>query len=83
MNEKVAKIRWRMRRGMLELDIIFEQFLKNHPDNYTDEECLLLESLLELPDPDLFSWLMGYESPTEPSLKTSIEYVQSYLNTKK
>lgn len=59
----LAKIRWQCRRGMLELDILLERFLNKHFENLTESEKKLFIQLLEQPDPTLYAWLMGYETP--------------------
>lgn len=61
--ELVAKIRWECRRGMLELDYIFEQFLKQDISSYSKQELLELKQFLENQDPDLFAWFLGYQKP--------------------
>ena len=75
-----SKIEWRMRRGMLELDLLFQQFLNNHPKEYSEDELLLLESLLQEADPDLFLWLMKTASPINKITQKQVDYVISYLN---
>ena len=58
---RTAKLHWRCRRGMLELDLIFQRFLAQYLEKLTETELVSLECLLTYPDPDLFSWLMGSE----------------------
>ena len=46
------RLKWKCRRGLLELDLILERFLaKNEPQG--------LEELLELPDNDLLDIALG------------------------
>ena len=42
------KLKWKCRRGLLELDLVLQEYLQQHPE---DEE---LAALLELPDNDLW-----------------------------
>ena len=47
------RLRWRCRRGLLELDLVLERYLRAHPD---DGE---LAPLLELADNDLWDIVSG------------------------
>lgn len=59
-----AQIRWRTRRGMLELDMLLLRFLDEHYDTLTDSDKELFAELLEESDPNLFSWLLGHTQPS-------------------
>ncbi len=56
--DQLPKIRWRARRGMREMDQLFDRYLDNHyPTASADEKTLLIE-LLEMQDPELFDLLL-------------------------
>jgi antitoxin CptB len=71
--QKIAKLQWRCRRGMLELDLILTRFLDGRVKALSDEQLTVFEALLDCPDPDLFAWFMAEEEPTEQEF---IELVQ-------
>jgi len=50
-------IRWQCRRGMLELDVIFERYLANRYDTLSPDQKKLFSQLLSL-----YDWLI-VESP--------------------
>jgi|TARA_X000000950_G_C13731588_1_gene584509 antitoxin CptB len=52
------QIKWRCRRGVLELDVIFNRFLESKYDQLNDLDAQLFSELLELPDPILQKWLI-------------------------
>jgi antitoxin CptB len=53
-----ARLRWRCRRGMLELDIWLTDFLdRNTPLNPLD--CAGFMALLDAEDDQLYDWLTG------------------------
>lgn len=58
-------IGWRCRRGMLELDLLLQPFFENSFRNLPPEEQKRFIEFLDSPDPDLYSWLLGYEQPPE------------------
>jgi antitoxin CptB len=47
------KLKWKCRRGLLELDLVLEKYLKEHP---SDSE---LAALLDLPDNQLWDIVAG------------------------
>jgi antitoxin CptB len=53
------RIRWRCRRGMLELDLVLAAFLERHLNSLGPRSLATLRKLLELPDPELFDLVMG------------------------
>ena len=57
----IARVRWACRRGMLELDVIFQPFVEKHYENLSDEDKAIFIRLLECEDPELFAWFMGHE----------------------
>lgn len=71
-----AKLKWHCRRGMLELDLILNRFVENHLDKLSDTQLEVFEELLHCTDPELFSWLMGYERPIDKELGEIVEYIK-------
>ena len=75
---KIRRIHWRARRGMLELDIILQRFLERHIENFSDMRLDAFERLLECTDPDLYTWLMGYASPTNAEFFDLVESIRHH-----
>lgn len=57
------QIKWRCRRGVLELDVIFTRFLDEKFEALSQDEQALFCELLELQDPLLQKWLIYGEMP--------------------
>ena len=57
------RLRWKCRRGLLELDIVLQRYLVQHPDDAA------LSELLDLPDNDLWDIVAGRSDRYEPHLK--------------
>ena len=55
----IERLKWRSRRGLLELDLVFERFWKEAGASLSAEEAKVLERLLTLPDNDLLDLVMG------------------------
>ena len=47
------RLKWKCRRGLLELDLVLERYLSQHPGD------ALLSELLDLPDNDLWEIISG------------------------
>ena len=77
VQEYQAKIRWRCRRGMLELDLLLQRFLKKHLTSLSPVMLSKFENLLLCPDPDLYAWLMGYETPIDKELESFVQFIRT------
>lgn len=51
-----GRVRWRCRRGMLELDLVLANFLQQYGAGLTVQQWVEFDQLLDLPDQDL--WLV-------------------------
>ena len=65
MSEDVARIKWRSRRGLLELDMILLNFVENHYASLSEQEKTTYKQLLSLPDPELLAYFMQQEIPQD------------------
>jgi succinate dehydrogenase flavin-adding protein (antitoxin of CptAB toxin-antitoxin module) len=55
----LERLKWRSRRGLLELDLVFDRFWKGAGNKMGDGDVQALERLLALPDNDLLDLVMG------------------------
>ncbi|WP_369056783.1 succinate dehydrogenase assembly factor 2 [Burkholderia gladioli] len=58
-----ARLRWRVRRGLLENDLIIERFFSRYEHDLTDADVGALTRLLELSDNDLMDLLLARKEP--------------------
>jgi antitoxin CptB len=68
LDEEARRLLWRCRRGMKELDVLLERYVRSWISNASGEERQTLTRLLELPDPVLSDYLFGHTPATEPHL---------------
>ena len=62
--ERVAdRLKWKCRRGLLELDIVLQRYLAQHPE---DES---LFNFLDLPDNDLWDIVSGRSESYDPDFR--------------
>jgi succinate dehydrogenase flavin-adding protein (antitoxin of CptAB toxin-antitoxin module) len=55
----LERLKWRSRRGLLELDLVFERFWRGPGLELEEGEAAALGRLLALPDNDLLDLVMG------------------------
>jgi len=63
--DELRRLQWQCRRGLLELDILFERFLLRHYAELDADERHAFRSLLQQPDSLVLAWLQGQEIPPD------------------
>lgn len=58
---KLSKVLWRCKRGMLELDLMLQSFCEDSFASLSPDKQKLFEELLQEQDKDLQSWLITGE----------------------
>jgi antitoxin CptB len=67
--QELARLRWRCRRGMRELDVLLTRYLDEEYPRASPAERDAFARILELQDPEIFGYLVGGEFPEESSLR--------------
>ncbi|MEJ2480139.1 MAG: succinate dehydrogenase assembly factor 2 [Acidihalobacter sp.] len=70
------RLRWRCRRGMLELDELLIPFFDRRYGELDDAERVAFERLLEYPDQVLLEVLMERMSPSDPSIAHVVKEIR-------
>ena len=73
----LERLKWRSKRGLLELDLVFERFWKAEGAGLTEGEGAALEKLLLLPDNDLLDLVMGRAQAREGDLAALVEKLRA------
>ncbi|WIM06478.1 MAG: succinate dehydrogenase assembly factor 2 [Candidatus Nitricoxidivorans perseverans] len=68
---RLEKLRWRSRRALLELDIVFQRFWRETGDSLDDETMAALERLLELEDHELWERINGCDMEASTWLRNA------------
>jgi len=66
---RLARMRWRCRRGMLENDLILARFLDARGSELGEQECAALDRLLDLTDNELWDALCGRADIADPAVR--------------
>lgn len=59
------RMRWRCRRGMLELDLVLNAFMARHLDGLEGAQLAAVTRLLDRIDPELLDLVMGREEAVD------------------
>jgi antitoxin CptB len=73
-----GKIRWKCRRGMLELDMILLRFVDQKYCELSPSQQQQFSDLLNEPDPVLYNWFLGYDAPEDKELVSMVNLIQEY-----
>lgn len=75
LNQKLAKLKWQCRRGMLELDLVLNAFIQKKLPVLKEAQLKDFETLLSLSDPALYAVLIE-QSPPPEELKDIVQLVR-------
>lgn len=67
--EKMSQVLWRCRRGMLELDVMLENFCSKVYADLSPLMQTLFEELLAEEDQDLYRWLVTAQACDKPKFQ--------------
>ena len=70
-----SRLRWRCRRGMLELDQLMLRWLDRQGPQATPAQLAVFERLLDAEDDQLWRWCMRRERPQEQELHELVERI--------
>ena len=77
MSNKKSHLIWRCRRGIKEMDIIFQDFIKNSYDQLSNSNKNAFSKLLDQQDLDILNWIIGKDSPKDSELAEIISIIKS------
>ena len=76
MDREIERLKWRSRRGLLELDLVFERFWAGEPA-LGAQEAKALERLLAMADNDLLDLVMGRAETKDPDTRAMLEKLRA------
>ena len=71
-----SELKWRCRRGMLELDILLNTYLDNNYTSMTASQGDVFNTLLDYPDQVLFDLLMGKMQSSNEDITELVTEIQ-------
>ncbi len=81
-NTQVARKKkaiWRAEhRGIREMDLLMGTFAREHVAGMDESSLCEFEALIEVPDPDLYNWLLGRVEPPEEYRTSMFDRLKSH-----
>ena len=74
------KVIYRARRGLKEIDVYFDPYVKNYYLTADSEEKATFAALVEQEDPDLLDWFMEVSEPPRPEMRELIRKLKHYVH---
>lgn len=74
---ELSKLRWRARRGMLELDILLARWLNRGWRQSPSAQRVVFLRLLDTEDDKLWRWFLGHEVPGDVEIAALIERIRA------
>ncbi len=75
--DMLRQIRWKCRRGMLELDLMLSRLVDRHGQAMSDAELQTLMQLLECEDDQLWDWMTGRGQPEDSRMKQLVQQIRA------
>ena len=75
--DRLNRIRWRSRRGMLENDLVLTRFLDASGPTMSEDEIAMLDRLLDLSDNDLWDLIAGRNESLDASVVPLLEKLRA------
>lgn len=80
MSLEERKVIYRARRGLKEIDVYFDPYVKNYYLQADAEEKATFAALVEQEDPDLLDWFMEVSEPPRPAMRALINKLKHYVH---
>lgn len=74
------KVIYRARRGLKEIDVYFDPYVKQYYFQANESEKLMFAELVDQEDPDLLDWFMEVSEPPRPELRKFIQKLKNYVH---
>ena len=66
MNTDINKIKWKCRRGLRELDLLFRQYIEDNLESLSKEDLDMFDSILDLDDQPIYDFIFKNQSLNSP-----------------
>jgi antitoxin CptB len=66
MNTYINKTKWKCRRGLRELDLLFRNYSEKNLESLSTDELAMFNSILDLGDQPLYDFIFKNESLNNP-----------------
>ena len=67
MNIKINKTKWKCRRGLRELDLLFRRYSEKHLTSLSEDDFKMFNSILDIEDQPLYDFIFKNDSLNNPA----------------
>lgn len=78
MDENQKRMQWASRRGMLELDLILEPFVREQYPELSAQDQQRYQKLMGSQDQEMFGWFLRREVPDDDELATIVRRILEF-----
>ena len=75
--KKIERVRWRCRRGLLELDILLGHFVERHYAQLDEAQQATFDALLGMPDTVLWDMIAGKQEVAQSEQQALLEKIRA------
>ena len=75
--KNIERVRWRCRRGLLELDIVLARFVDAHYAQLTEGDRVVFDALLDMPDNPLWDMIAGRQQAAQSKQQALLEKIRA------
>lgn len=76
--ENLKKLHWKCRRGMKEMDILFEHYLYEHYQKTDEVHQQAFEAMCDMQDPTIADYLFERSQPEQVAVQDIIIIMRAY-----
>ena len=80
-DDEINRMRWAARRGMLELDLVLDPFVRSRYAALGEADRARFQRLMRCEDQDLFAWFLKRERPDDEELAEIVSKVLDFART--
>ena len=77
MDKRLERVRWRCRRGLLELDLVLARFVEQRYAALDEPQQAAFDALLDMPDTVLWDMITGRETPAPETQRKVLEWLKT------
>ena len=81
MNTEINKTKWKCRRGLRELDLLFRKFSNNHLESLSKEDFDIFNSILDIEDQPIYDFIFkGVSLGNKPQEDFILQRIKKFLD---
>ena len=81
MNTEINKTKWKCRRGLRELDLLFRKFSNNHLESLSKQDLNMFNSILDIEDQPIYDFIFkGVSLGNKPQEDFILQRIKKFLD---